>query len=548
MNEMTNSHILVHEFDYVEPGSVEEAVALLGEYGGRAQVLAGGTYLLVQMKMERTAPEYVINVGKVPGLDGIVPQDSAREYTGVRIGALTTIRALRHAPQVWADYTALAEACASFGSTQIQMMGTLGGNVCNGSPASDTVPALLAFDAHLILAGPNGERVVPIEEFLLGPGQTALRDGELLVAVQISKPRISNLQSPTSNLQPPTSNFQPPTSNLQPPTSNLQPPIGSAFIKLSRVAADLAKASVAAVVVREGDRIAQCRLAFGSVGPTVLRTPRAEQMLIGQPFSAELALEAGRVAAEEISPIDDVRSTAWYRREVVKALAHDVLCRAWERAGRQGDKETRRQGDTETRGHGDTGTENEGQDLADYAPRFTFHVSRSTEHATRNTKHVPRDAQREIELTVNGVKHRLSVAPNELLLNVLRERLELTGTKYGCGIGECGACTVHLNGQPVLACLVLAIAANGGEVLTVEGLQRPDGALDPLQEAFIEHAAFQCGYCTPGMLMMSKGLLSETPAPTEDEIRDYLKGNRCRCTGFASIVRAVMSCAQERGD
>jgi len=476
--------------------------------------------------MERTAPEAVINVARIPGLDGIALQDCAHESTGLRIGALTTIRALRHTPQVWADYTALAEACASFGSTQIQMMGTLGGNVCNGSPASDTVPALLAFGAQLVLAGPGGERIVPVEEFLLGPGQTALRDDELLVAVHL----------PQSAIPIPHSAFRIPQSTT-----------GSAFIKLSRVAADLAKASVAAVVVREGERIAQCRLAFGSVGPTVLRTPHAEQMLIGQPFSAELALEAGRVAAEEISPIDDVRSTAWYRREVVRALAHDVLCRAWERAGRQGDKETRR--------HGDTETENEGQDLADYASRFTFHVSRSTfhvsrptEHATRNTKHVPRNTLHPITLTVNGVKHCLPVAPNELLLNVLRERLELTGTKYGCGIGECGACTVHLNGQPVLACLVLAIAADGGEVLTVEGLQHADGALDPLQEAFIEHAAFQCGYCTPGMLMMSKGLLSETPAPTEDEIRDYLKGNRCRCTGFASIVRAVMSCAQERGD
>ena len=540
MDEMTNSHILVHEFEYVEPTSVEEAVALLGEYGGRAQVLAGGTYLLVQMKMERTAPEYVINVARIPGLDGIALQDcareytareyTAREYTGVRIGALTTIRALRQAPQVWADYTALAEACASFGSTQIQMMGTLGGNVCNGSPASDTVPALVVFGAQLVLAGPAGERIVPVEEFLLGPGQTALRDDELLVAVDL----------PTFPKAP--------SFREGPAICNPQSAIGSAFIKLSRVAADLAKASVAAVVVREGERIAQCRLAFGSVGPTVLRTPRAEAVLAGQPFSTELALEAGRVAAEEISPIDDVRSTAWYRREVVKVLAHDVLCKAWERAGRQGDKETRRQGDTETRRHGDTEAENEGQDLADYASRFTSHVSRSTEHGTRNTKHVPRDAQREIELTVNGVKHRLSVAPNELLLNVLRERLELTGAKYGCGIGECGACTVHLNGTPVLACLVLAIAADGGKVLTVEGLQHADGALDPLQEAFIEHSAFQCGYCTPGMLMMSKGLLSETPAPTEDEIRDYLKGNRCRCTGFVSIVRAVMSCAQERGD
>jgi aerobic-type carbon monoxide dehydrogenase small subunit (CoxS/CutS family) len=147
-------------------------------------------------------------------------------------------------------------------------------------------------------------------------------------------------------------------------------------------------------------------------------------------------------------------------------------------------------------------------------------------------------------LTVNGVRHRLHVAPNELLLNVLRERLELTGTKYGCGIGECGACTVHLNGVPALSCLVLAISADGSDVLTVEGLAGPDGALDPIQEAFIEHSAFQCGYCTPGMLMMTRSLLQEHPAPTEDQIRDTLKGNRCRCTGFASIVRAVMSCSR----
>ncbi len=154
-----------------------------------------------------------------------------------------------------------------------------------------------------------------------------------------------------------------------------------------------------------------------------------------------------------------------------------------------------------------------------------------------------RHTQHAIELTVNGTQHRLWVAPNELLLNVLRERLELTGTKYGCGIGECGACTVLLNGRPALACLVLAIAADGAEVLTVEGLTSPRGELDPLQEAFVEHQAFQCGYCTPGMLLMSRSLLDEMPSPTEDDVRDYLRGNRCRCTGFASIVRAVLSCA-----
>jgi len=121
----------------------------------------------------------------------------------------------------------------------------------------------------------------------------------------------------------------------------------------------------------------------------------------------------------------------------------------------------------------------------------------------------------------------------------------LTGTKYGCGIGECGACTVQLDGVPTLSCLTLAVAVDGREVMTVEGLEGPDGQLDPLQEAFIENAAFQCGYCTPGMLMMTKRLLEENPAADEDDIRDYLKGNRCRCTGFAAIVRAVRSCAGE---
>jgi carbon-monoxide dehydrogenase medium subunit len=487
MNDMTNSHILVQEFEYIEPASLEETVTLLGQYGDRAQVLAGGTYLLVQIKMERLAPEYVINVARLPGLESI----SAHEG-GLRIGALTKIRALRNSAPIRAGYAALAESCAAFGSTQIQMMGTVGGNLCNGSPASDTVPALMAFDARLVLAGPEGERVLSMDEFLLGPGQTALREGELLVAIELP-----SLPSPRRG--------------------GAGGGVGSAFIKLSRVAADLAKASVAAVVVREGDRVVDCRLAFGSVGPTVSRAREAEHLLAGKPFSADLALEAGRVASDEISPIDDVRSTAWYRREVVKALTHDVLHAAWHRTGQEAGG---RKQEAENRAWG------------------------NTEHGTRNTLRVSPNETHLIDLTVNGVHHRLPVAPNELLLNVLRERLQLTGAKYGCGIGECGACTVHLDGAPALSCLVLAVAADGSEVLTVEGLAGSDGELDPLQEAFIEHNAFQCGYCTPGMLMMTKGLLAEIPSPTEDDVRDYLKGNRCRCTGFAGVVDAVMQCVK----
>lgn len=133
-------------------------------------------------------------------------------------------------------------------------------------------------------------------------------------------------------------------------------------------------------------------------------------------------------------------------------------------------------------------------------------------------------------------------APNDLLLNVLREDLVLTGTKYGCGMGECGACTVLVDGEPVLSCLTLAVTVEGKEVTTIEGLAR-DGRLHPLQESFLEHGAVQCGYCTPGMILAAKALLDRNPHPTEEEVRDYLRGNLCRCTGYSAIVKAVMECA-----
>lgn len=144
-----------------------------------------------------------------------------------------------------------------------------------------------------------------------------------------------------------------------------------------------------------------------------------------------------------------------------------------------------------------------------------------------------------IRLTLNGEPREWSVYPNELVLNVLRDQEFLTGTKYGCGIGECGACTIHINGEPILSCLTLAIACEGKNILTIEGLAR-DGKLDAVQTAFLDHSAFQCGFCTPDMILMTRALLNEIPNPTEEQVRDYLRGNLCRCTGYASIVRAAL--------
>ena len=151
-----------------------------------------------------------------------------------------------------------------------------------------------------------------------------------------------------------------------------------------------------------------------------------------------------------------------------------------------------------------------------------------------------------IDVTVNGEKHEILVEPNALLVNVLRDELGLTGTKYGCGTGQCAACTVLVNGESVLSCLTLAVAVDEADIVTIEGLDQPDGSLDPVQEAFLDHGAIQCGFCTPGMAMMGRDLLNKNPDPSESEIREHIKGNLCRCTGYTSIVRAIKSCSQGR--
>jgi len=153
----------------------------------------------------------------------------------------------------------------------------------------------------------------------------------------------------------------------------------------------------------------------------------------------------------------------------------------------------------------------------------------------------------EIQFTVNGKQISLSVPANKRLLDVLREDLGLTGTKEGCAIGECGACTVVMNGQAVHSCLVLAVQADGAEILTVEGLA-PEGELHPLQKSFLEHGAVQCGFCIPGMLMSSYALLQEKSQPDEMEIKEAIAGNLCRCTGYKQIIQAVEATVNETTD
>ncbi|MCC6190892.1 MAG: FAD binding domain-containing protein [Anaerolineales bacterium] len=466
-------------FDYLDAASVEDAVTWLAQYNGGARLLAGGTDLIVMMKMERANPRAIINIGHIPGLNEI----KANPDGSVSIGALVSIHTLATDAMIHQRYPALAEACGSFGSTQIEVMGTIGGNLCNGSPAADTAPVLLTLCAEVTLAGSSGRRSLPLEKFFLGPGKTALQPDEMLVEITLPA------SSPGST---------------------------SVFLKASRVAADLAIASLAISLSRRAGRISECRVAMGSVAPTPMLLPRVADALIGCVYSPELAAEAGALAAEAIAPIDDVRASGWYRRQIANVMLQDALQLAWDHLAASKPPSMPRRASIPVNGH----------------------------HALSIAPVMKSGERQEIELKVNGRIAKVWVAPNELLLNVLRGKLELTGAKYACGIGECSACTVQVDGKPMLACLVLAASAVGKDIVTVEGLQDPQsGELDWVQRNFIDNTAFQCGYCTPGLIMATKGLFNEIVDPSEEQIRHYLRGNLCRCTGYASVMRAVMGSA-----
>ncbi len=291
---MTNTHILSREFEYFEPRTVGEALSLLVSHRNKTKVMAGGTDLLVQMKMGRVDPECVINLGRIPALRYLIVDK------GLRIGALTSFWEIEKHAIIREKYTALFEAASGVTSVQIKHMGTLGGNLCNASPAADSAPPLLVFGAKVRLVAGDNDRLLPLEDFFLGAGQTVLSPGELLLEIQLPE-----VLSHT----------------------------GSAFLKIARVSADLAKVSVAVKVVREGEVCKDCRIAFGSVAKTPIRTLKAENILRGKKLDKERLEEVSRQSSEEIQPITDIRSTAWYRKEMCRVLVRDAINKAWLRAG-----------------------------------------------------------------------------------------------------------------------------------------------------------------------------------------------------------------------
>jgi carbon-monoxide dehydrogenase medium subunit len=274
--------------------------------------------------------------------------------------------------------------------------------------------------------------------------------------------------------------------------------------------------NAAVILGFDAGRVAHAVITLGSVAPTILRVPVAEQVLQGQALSEEVIGEAARLAAVAPTPIDDVRGTAVYRTQMVRVLVARAL-----RALRDG---TERAGWPED-------------------PAMLWGANRAAMHdALPAPVRHEEDASDTIVTTVNGTTYTRTGGLNKTLLRYLREDLGLPGTKEGCAEGECGACTVFLDGAAVMACLVPAPRAHGAQITTVEGLAR-DGVLHPIQQAFVETGAVQCGYCTPGFLMSGAKLLEECPHPSRAQIEESITGNLCRCTGYYKIIEAFEKAA-----
>jgi xanthine dehydrogenase iron-sulfur cluster and FAD-binding subunit A len=472
-------------FEYIAVETIAEACGVLAERGAEARVLAGGTDLLIELRRaSKETPQVVLDISRVAALEGIAESDGK-----ITIGPLATHADLMQSESLKRCAPLLGAAAAAIGSPQIRARGTVGGNIMNAAACADTVPPLIALGATVTLQSKAGRRELELADLFVKPYETKARADELLTAVRFPE---------------------------------LDPNARSAFIKLGRRnALSISRLSVAAILELGKDgKIAGARLVPGAAFPTWERVTEAERMLIGERPSEKLFAAAGKKVSEEMIKVTGRRWSTEYKEPVIAVLVRRAL----------------------------------EQCVADVRPKSSPKVGRAVlsapGHAAKplnpGSHSYGPGAQRSarptseaaVTIAINGRAHTLTVPANTTLLDLLRDHLGLTGTKCGCEIGECGACTVLLDGEPVNSCLVLAPQVDGREVLTVEGLA-PEGRLHPLQESFLDHDAVHCGFCTPGMLLSAKALLDWNPRPTEGEIRSAISGNLCRCTGYQQIVEAI---------
>ncbi len=554
---------------YYQPTTLADTLELLATHPA-ARVVAGGTDMLVELGRHLRPANSLIDISRVTGLRYV-----RQEGEEIVLGALATHNDVISSTLCVAGALPLAQACIEVGAPQIRARATVAGNLVTASPANDTITALVALDAAVTLVGQAGERTLPLRDFYLGVRRTALAPGELLRAIRVPAPG---------------------------------PRRRGIFLKLGlRRAQAISVVNVAVVLTFDSDRpdapVAEARVALGCVAPTIVRAEAAEAALQGLSLAVINAEVIGRLAVAACAPISDLRGSAGYRRTAVAALVARAITRLAAGSEAEGWPErpvllegggvwTANDANEATNGaNGGVWTANDANEAANGANGDVWTANDANEAANGANGDVwtandanggvwtandaneaanganannangdvwtandaneaanganANDANDGVRALVNGAKVALSA--HKTLLDALREDVGLTGTKEGCGEGECGACTVWLDGQAVMSCLVPAAQAHGREVTTIEGLAAPGATLHPLQAAFIAEGAVQCGYCIPGMLMAGARLLEEFPDPALGQIQVALSGNLCRCTGYSKIIAAVRA-AKKRLD
>jgi xanthine dehydrogenase iron-sulfur cluster and FAD-binding subunit A len=465
---------------FVTATSTDQALELLAKHGKDARIINGGTDLLIEIERKVRSPRVVIDVSRVPSLDEIRFEDGT-----FHLGAGVTHNQVVGNKLLVEHAYPLVRACWEVGAPQIRNRGTVAGNLITASPANDTITPLWSMGTWVTLRSQaRGKRDISLEEFMLGVRHTALEPDEMLT--EISFPALKENEFGT-------------------------------FIKLGlRRAQAISVVNVAVVlgfrpspIAHRNSEIESAWILLGSVAPTIVAAEEAQRFLIGETLEDHTIDDAARFAINAARPIDDIRGTAAYRREMVRVLVSRALSQLRD------------------------GTERE-----DFPANPVMLWGKTDgRYPVTASPLAPRNSDA-IETVVNGKKYTVRGANDKTLLRVLREDIGLNGTKEGCAEGECGACTVFLNGIAVMSCLVPAARAHGAEIVTIEGLLR-EGELHPVQRAFVETGAVQCGYCTPGFIMSGAQLLDEKPNPSREDIQHALTGNLCRCTGYYKIIEAI---------